>query len=118
MTLLNIRRLFTHQFPWKLLMKSSSYNKISQTAWFIYFLIEIYFLTLLEVQDPNASRAASGETSLLDLQMALSQYPYMAFSLDGYAERLREIFGVLFHDKATNLIALRPHSSVITVSLI
>lgn len=90
MTLLNIRRLFTHQFPWKLLTKSSSYNKIPQTVWFISFLIEICFLTLLEAQDPNVSRAASGETSLLDLQMALPQCPYMAFSLSGYAERLRE----------------------------
>lgn len=71
-------------------MKLSSYNKIAQTAWFIYFLIEIYFLTLLEAQAPNASRTASGETSLLELQMVLSQCPYMAFSLGGYAERSRE----------------------------
>ena len=71
-------------------MKLSSYDKIAQTVWFIYFLKEIYFLTLLEAQAPNASRAVSGETSLLDLQMVPSQCPYMAFSLRGYAERLRE----------------------------
>ena len=119
MTLLNIRRFFTHQFPWKLLMKLSSYNKIAQTAWFIYFLIEIYFLTLLEAQAPNASRTASGETSLLELQMVLSQCPYMAFLWVGMQKgQERDIFGVLFHDKATTLIALRPHSSVTTVSLI